>query len=195
MLSPRQFLDKISTDKAIVLNDDTTHNVGVNSKALSLSGITEDTIDPQGGTFSRNPSTGRFIGIVLESVAKLILNKVPELSDEQYQKAIKFVIKTAHSFGVTGMKDAGSPIKAMAAYHELDRQGSFNLYMGTSIRSPDGHREKPLNYGRIEKLSKQYKNKNVLTKFVKIFMDGVPTSSYTAATLTTDLIELDKALQ
>lgn len=183
LASPREFLDQVSTAKAIFLSDDTTHNGWVNSKALSLANIDKNTTNPKGGEFVRDENSGELNGIILESATKLLSKSIPDWDDKQYQNAIKFVVKTAHQFGMTGLKDAGSPIKAMAAYHALDQRGELNLHIATSIRAPDGHREVPLDYDRIDRLRERYKSTNVHTSFVKIFMDGVPTSSHTAAML------------
>ncbi len=179
--SPRLFLDQVSIDKAIILSDDSTHNVWVNSKALELAGIDKSFTDPIGGEFVRDQISGEPNGIVLESAAKLIYQSVPDWSPQQYQNAIKTVVKIGHQFGITGMKDAGSPIPGMAAYYKLDQNGELNLHIATSIRAPDGHREELLDYDRIDQLRDEYKSTNVHTGFVKIFMDGVPTASHTAA--------------
>ena len=181
--SPKEFLDKVSGNKAIYLSDDSTHNAWVNSKALLLAGINKDTVDPSGGEFVRDDKTGEPNGILLESATKLLYKSVPDWSANQYQNAVKHVVKTGHSFGITGMKDAGSPINGMAAYYALDQNNDLNMHMATSIRSPDGHRNVKIDYDAIDQLRDRYKSTNVHTEFVKIFVDGVPTSSHTAAML------------
>lgn len=49
--------------------------------------------------------------------------------------------------------------------------------------TPYGARNAPLDYDAIEAQSKQYRSQHVDTRFVKIFLDGVPTPARTAAML------------
>lgn len=182
-ISPREFLDKVSLDKAIILNDDSLHNTWVNSKAFALTGITERTKNPEGGSFERDPKTNKLNGIIHENATKLMARYIPKWKIKQYKSAIQHVIHEGHKFGIIGMKDAGAPITGMAAYNELDKAGLLNMHIATSIRTPDTHREQILDYGKIDSLRDKYKSDNVHTAFVKIFMDGVPTSSHTAAML------------
>ena len=110
----------MSADKAILLSDDATHNGWANSKALALTGVTEDIKDTADETFGRNPKTGKLNGILYEAADKVVRLAIPEWSSLQYQQATLEVIRIAHKFGITGMKDAGSPIPALAAYHEVE---------------------------------------------------------------------------
>ena len=181
--SPREFLDAVSGDKAVLLSDDSTHNGWANSKALQLAGITDDTPDPKDGAFVRNPLTGKHNGILLEGADKIVKNFVPKLTNEQVELAVLNATGIAKQFGITGMKDAGSFEHAIAAYQRLDQQGKLNINMAIAIRTPYGHRTKPLDYDRIDRIRDRYQSTNVHTFFVKIFMDGVPTASHTAAML------------
>ncbi|MCP3675157.1 MAG: amidohydrolase, partial [Gammaproteobacteria bacterium] len=214
--SPRKFLDKVSGDKAVFLQDDATHNAWVNSKALELNGITKDTPDPAGGTYVRDPETGEPNGILLEHASQSMFTALPEWSKEHYRKGTLEAIRIANQFGVTGMKNANARELTLATYKELDESGNFNIHMATSITTNYGKRVKLLNYDEIDRLRNTYKSENVHTNSVKIFMDGVPTASRTAAMLapytlaepgdepttgmlhlepellTKDLIELDK---
>ena len=181
--SPREFLDAVSGDKAVLLSDDSTHNGWANSKALALAGITDDTPDPKDGTFARNPMTGKHNGILLEGADKIVKNFVPKFTDEQVELAALNAIGLAHQFGITGMKDAGSFEHAIAAYQRLDKQDKLGINMAVAIRTPYGHRTAPLDYDRIDRIRDRYQSANVHTSFVKIFMDGIPTASHTAAML------------
>jgi len=153
--SPRKFLDLVSGDKAVLLSDDSTHNGWANSKALQLAGITKNTIDPADGKFERDVLTGEPNGILLESAEKIVHGFVPDWTEEQYQQAGLEVVRIGNQYGITGMKDAGSQIGAMAAFHTLDKKGMLNIHMATSIRTPYGHREEVLDYDRIDRLREQ----------------------------------------
>ena len=213
--SPRKFLDAVSGDKAVLLNDDSNHNGWANSKALELGGITKHTKDLADGTYVRNSETGEPNGILLENAEQNLYDLIPKWNDDQTQKGAIKAIQIAHQFGVTGMKDASTSEQTMSAYKSLDQSGNFNIHMAVSISTPYGHRVKQLDYDKIDALREKYKSANVHTSFVKLYIDGVPTASRTAAMLapytaeegkdpisgmlhiepdllTADLIELDK---
>lgn len=181
--SPRQFLDAVSGDKAVLLSDDSHHNGWVNSKALQLVNIDANTPDPADGTIVRDPRTGEPNGLLLEGAEQMVSDQLPDWTGEQYRQGALEAVRIANSFGITGMKDAVATPQTMAAYHALDERGEFNVHMATSIETPYGHRDEPLDYARIDRLSEQYRGPHVHTRYVKIFMDGVPTASRTAAML------------
>lgn len=214
--SPREFLDAVSGDKAVLLNDDSNHNGWANSRALQLAGIDANTPDPADGTIVRDPVTGEPNGLLLEGAEQSVSDQLPAWTDQQLRRGTQEAMAIANRFGITGMKEAYASPQSMAAFQSLDREGQSTVHMALAIETPYGHREQPLDYDRIDELQRQYQSDNVHTRFVKVFMDGVPTSSRTAAMLapytgtdaddsassgmlhlpadllTRDLIELDK---
>ncbi|MFO7549847.1 MAG: amidohydrolase [Haliea sp.] len=214
--SPRAFLDAVSGDKAVLLSDDSNHNGWLNSRALALAGIDRDTPDPADGTIVRDPETGEPNGLLLEGVKKRVSDLLPEWSDEQLTAGAREALRIANSFGITGLKEAYSEPRAMAAFQALEAAGELTAHLALGIQTPYGHRNEPLDYAAIDELRDRYASDGLHTAFVKVFMDGVPTASRTAAMLhpytpehahaeshrgmlhldpellTRDLIELDK---
>jgi len=182
--SPRAWLDAVSGDFAVSLNDDSHHNAWFNSKALKLAGISRSTPDPEGGSIGRD-ANGEPNGLLYETAARIGQKAMPDWSPEQYIAAVREVMKIARGFGITGMKDAGAyESGAMKAYHEVDTKlGGLTLHMAADIRTPYGPRKKPLDIGEIERIRDAYASTHVHTEFVKIFLDGVPTPARTAAML------------
>jgi predicted amidohydrolase YtcJ len=181
--SPREFLDAVSGDAAVFLNDDSNHNGWVNSKALELAGITKDTPDPSDGTYVRDPVTGAPNGLLLEGAEQSLFDSLPDWSSKQYQASVVEVVHVANRFGITALKDANATPADMAAYQSVDQRGGLHAHMSTSIKTPYGHREDVLDYDAIDALRDRYKSPHVHTASVKLYMDGVPTSSRTAAML------------
>jgi predicted amidohydrolase YtcJ len=214
--SPRAFLDAVSGDKAVLLNDDSYHNGWVNSRALALAGINRDTPDPADGTIVRDPVTGEPNGVLLEGAEQSVSNLLPDWSDKELQAGAREALRIANSFGITGLKEAYSEPRAMAAFQALEAAGELTAHLALGIQTPYGHRDEPLDYAAIDEQRERYASDGLHTAFVKVFMDGVPTASRTAAMLqpytpehahadshrgmlhldpellTRDLIELDK---
>jgi predicted amidohydrolase YtcJ len=181
--SPREFLDAVSGDKAVFLNDDSNHNGWVNSKALALAGIDKDTLDPSDGTYGRDPLTGEPNGLLFEGAEQNLFDSLPDWSARQYQNGVIEAARIANEFGITAMKDANASLADMAAYQAVDQQNALHAHIVTSIKTPYGHREDVLDYDAIDRTRDRYKSKHVHTATVKLYMDGVPTSSRTAAML------------
>ncbi len=214
--SPRAFLDAVSGDKAVLLNDDSNHNGWVNSRALALAGIDKDTPDPSDGTIVRDPVTGEPNGLLLEGAEQRVSDQLPEWSEAQLQAGAREALRIANSFGITGLKEAYSEPHAMAAFQALEAANELTAHLALGIQTPYGHRDGPLDYAAIDAQRDRYASDGLHTAFVKVFMDGVPTASRTAAMLepytpehneaeshrgmlhlapellTQDLIELDK---
>ena len=213
--SPRRLLDAVSGDVAVFLSDDSGHNGWANTRALELAGVTSESADPPGGSIARE-SDGSPNGLLLETAQGLAYAVIPKNSDEEVLQAARWLSNTANSLGITAMKAAAIEEYEIAAFHEADRSGTLNIHLATSIRTPYGHRTTPLDYNEIDRIRDAYASPNVDTRFVKIFLDGVPTPARTAAmihpyvadeqhgsdytgplhidtdTLAPDLIELDK---
>jgi len=183
--SPRRWLDEISGERAMILRDDTGHNAWVNSAALRLAGVDSDTADPTGGRFEREAGGRKPNGLALEAAAEKIQAVVAVPTPEQYRKAVLYAQKLAHRFGIIGLKDADAAVPALAAYQSADHQGELELYVAACI-STLAMQDKPdtvLNFDEIDKVRAAYRSNLVATDFVKIYLDGVPTSARTAAML------------
>ena len=181
--SPRRFLDAVSGDKAVFLGDDSGHNGWANTKALALMGITKETPEPVDGSYVRDPVTGEPNGVLLEGASQTVEDRLPEWSEAHFQKAALEAVRIANQFGITGLKVASSTEQVQASYHALDQRGELNAYVAISMKTPYGNREVLLDYDKLDRLKHQYKSPRVLTSFVKIYMDGVPTVARTAAML------------
>lgn len=180
--SPKAFLDAVSTKHPIFLYDDSGHNGWVNTLALSKAKIDAKTPNPEGGTIVRGPD-GEATGVLLETAARIYDKVIPALTDEQYVEAAREASKIALSYGVTSMKDAGAFEPAAKAFSALDRAGGLQQNVAICIPTPYGARNTPLDYDAIDAEAKRYRSPRVDTRFVKIFLDGVPTPARTAAML------------
>ena len=180
--SPKQFLDAVSKDKAVYLKDDSGHNAWVNSKALELAGIDRDIPDPPGGVIVRDRN-GEPNGVLLETGAKLFHDVLPKNTDDEIDAAANAFAGYAHRYGITGIKPAAIRERHIAALQRVDLAGMLNLHVATAIRTQEGLRHTPLDYDDLERIRDRYRSENVDTRFIKIFLDGVPTTARTAGML------------
>lgn len=180
--SPREWLDAITGDVAVYFEDDSAHNAWVNSKALAIAGINADSPDPDGGAFLR-ADDGSPNGVLLETAKPLMESFIPGWSHEQSVAGIAKAAREANAFGITGMQEARTPADASAAYKEADERGLLTVYAITSLQTPAGPRDQRIDVDALEMAADQFETPRVFTRFAKIYLDGVPTSSRSAVML------------
>ncbi len=181
--SPRGFLDRVTDRHPVMLIDDSQHNAWVNSAALRVADIDARTPNPEGGTIRRG-ADGEADGLLLETAFRVLFRKVvPPWTPDQHVAAVVEANRLANAYGITAVKDAGAHEQYIAAYHEVDLAGRLTMRVATCLRTPDGTRTGPLDYAALETRRARFHSSHVDTGFVKIFLDGVPTSARTAAML------------
>jgi predicted amidohydrolase YtcJ len=100
-------LDPVSHDHPVCLGDFSVHSLWVNSKALGLAGITEDTPVPPGGEIVKDPSTGEITGVIRELAAQgMVMKVIPPWTKAQKKEAILAAIKELNSLGITSLTEA-----------------------------------------------------------------------------------------
>ncbi|HEY6926551.1 MAG TPA: amidohydrolase, partial [Steroidobacteraceae bacterium] len=179
----RAMLDAVSSDRPVYLEDTSGHSVWVNSRALDLAGITKATRDPAGGIIERD-AAGTPTGILRESATELVHQHIPKPPLEALRSALKWSLDTMLSFGITSYTEAAVGFVAGAqreleAYTELADAGGIKQRAILCITWEPGNAESE----RAISLRNLYARKNVSPGCVKIFLDGVPTDSHTAAML------------
>lgn len=126
----KEDLDKISSDKPIMLTSADGHSTWVNSKALEMAGITAETEDPEGGIIQRDPETGEPSGLLQESAAKLVADLKPEYTKDQYKEAITWLQEWLNERGITTIYDASIGLEDEAvymAYQEMAEAGELTV--------------------------------------------------------------------
>ncbi len=180
--SPRRFLDAVSADKAVFLNDDSNHNGWLNSRALELLGIDRHTPDPDDGQILRD-AEGVPTGVLLEGAEQAAADKLPDWTAEQFLQAARRAQALANSHGIVGLKDANALPEYVVAYHRLAIAGELNAYVAASLQTPYGARDQDLDFDALDAQRRRYRAGLLSTEHVKLFLDGVPTPSRTAAML------------
>ncbi|KKB44093.1 amidohydrolase [Bacillus thermotolerans] len=103
----RDDLDQAAPDHPVFLRHISGHFAAVNSKALEIASITEQTPDPEGGFFGRYED-GRLDGVVHEIPAlQLVAPALPKPTVEDLVEAIANGAKEYLAQGITTCTDAG----------------------------------------------------------------------------------------
>lgn len=169
-------IDAATAGHPMIMRDDTGHNAFANSRALELAGVTADTEDPPSGDFVTDPKSGRLTGLLLEKAARVGMVAVPARSLEEDAAAIRHSVEILSGFGVTTFMEAAAAPRISQAYKFLDEQGGLTARAGVAMNEGviSVYTEETIE--EIVARRDEFSSENVLTNYVKFFLDGVPTS-------------------
>ncbi|GKQ53670.1 amidohydrolase [Bradyrhizobium sp. Ce-3] len=179
-------LDAVSGAHPVMLRDDSQHNRWVNSRALELIGIDAGTPDPQDGQILRDGETGAATGLLLERASGLaeqaVERSIPDLA-ERNKASCRRAVEILNGFGVTAFQDATTTLPFLEALAALDRANELNGWCVASLPAQRTLSGADLVGDALIVRREAYRTRHVRPDFIKLFMDGVPTTR-TAAMLT-----------
>lgn len=181
----RVLLDAVAPDNPVLLTDIAGHSAWANTAALLAAGIglSASTRDPVNGIIERD-AAGVPTGILRESAAGLPRRVIPPRTHEDNVRALDTALTEMLSHGITALTDAAVDASAMAAYAALADQGRLAQQVkGCMVWSPGPG----AGAARVDPAHITDRNLYARERFrptcVKMFLDGVPTDSHTAALL------------
>jgi predicted amidohydrolase YtcJ len=99
-------IDEVAPNHPVVLSHRSLHACVLNSLALSLAGISRETLEPPGGTIERDPATGEPNGILLEMLGYIRQKVMPPLPDEKMDEGISLANRQFLTYGLTSVQEA-----------------------------------------------------------------------------------------
>ncbi len=126
-------LDTLTPHHPVVLASKDRHVLWVNSKALSLAGISAATDNPPGGEIGRDEH-GTPSGVLKENAQALLQAVIPSPTLSECMAAIKAAQELAHSVGLVGCHSMDGA-DAFAAVQALHAAGDLSLRVLHSIPS------------------------------------------------------------
>lgn len=176
----KSLLDEIVSDRPVMLDAFDGHSIWVNSKALSLAGITKDTPDPPRGRIERDPVTGEPTGTLRELAARLVSSKSPPYSPEDYRDGLRRSLTMARAFGITSIQEASARIEHLTAFSDLDQKRELTVKAVLAMRYDPNKTMSQV--PQFVEWREKFHGQRFRATTVKIFEDGV-IESKTAALL------------
>ncbi len=125
----REDLDAAAPQHPVYIEHRGGHTGYVNSLALAKAGITEQSPDPEGGKFVRDPATGKLTGRVLERAAEIYLNSIPAFGTttrDEDRAAVRLITQMFAKAGVTSSTDAYGTPEDLRAYQDARAAGELS---------------------------------------------------------------------
>jgi predicted amidohydrolase YtcJ len=139
----RRDLDEVAPNHPVLIQQISGHWGVVNSKALEIGGIREDSHNPKGGAYGRDPATGKLNGILYEQAEFAFVFEgttgqppiIPPFSLKDRLRGMRLAAGRYLASGITSVHDALVSAKTLETYQETLRTGDLKLrvYMLISI--------------------------------------------------------------
>lgn len=170
-----KWLDEAVPDRPVVLRAMDYHTAWVNTKALELAGITNETPQPHDGDIVRRED-GSALGTLREWGAwRMVYDLLPELTKEQRVAAVAAASRAYSSSGVTWAQDAWVEDDTLETWLVGAAAGALTFRVNLAwLAEPDGRWEKKL--GSMSSLRKRAESATpslITGKSVKFFADGI----------------------
>lgn len=99
-------IDDVSPDHPVALLHRSLHACVLNSRALALAGINNETEEPPGATIERDLASGEPNGLLLEMTGHIVGKVLPPLSELELMNGIVLANRHYLSLGITSLQDA-----------------------------------------------------------------------------------------
>lgn len=182
--NPVEILDAAVADRPVIIMEQTSHSMWVNSKALALAGITKDTTNPAGGVIMKD-ATGKPTGVLIDNAGEmamhLAMSATPESMQKDYDGLVNNTLPALAKHGITSIADAraywrrGHP----DTWQKVEQNGKLTAraVLGLWAYPEDD------DAAQIAKLKSLYSNdpsKRLRINQIKLYSDGIM-SNTTAA--------------
>jgi len=169
-LHNKSSLDDYVAEIPVVLHADDHHTIWVNSKALAVAGITQESIPNLGISGIDVDELGQPTGMLRESSAKeLVLKHAPKRSVESECKALLKAEELLISAGITEVQDAWVDEGVLAVYKKAEASLKLSYHLAFSLNAQTLEAD----FSFIESALESLQGPRIRPKAVKIFVDGV----------------------
>ena len=118
-------LDRVAPNHPVYLSAKSGHAAWVNSRALQVCGISQDTPDPTGGQIVRD-ANGAPTGMFFETAMTLMSSHIPVPTPEQVADMMQNAQALALASGLTGIHDFDNP-SCMEALQIVREHGNLGI--------------------------------------------------------------------
>jgi len=163
-------LDQVVNDRPVVLHASDHHTIWVNSKALEIAQVTQNTPDPAGGSIARS-SDGTPQGTLREPAAiELITRHIPARTIVEDVVCLDWATKRMLSSGITYAADSWVEPAMVDAYFEAEKVGALHVDIDLAfLITPENWREQVSN---LQTQRERFTGRTLTANSVKFLADG-----------------------
>lgn len=175
--SPREILDDAVPDRPVIIMEQTSHSMWLNSKALALANISGQSSDPVGGVISRDEH-GQPDGILYDNAGNLVMDIAmlaqQDAAARDYSALVEYTMPELNKQGITSISDARTYWQRdhLSTWQKAERNDRLTLRVSLGLWAyPQANDELQIN----QLISLYQANPMSLLKInqVKFYMDGI----------------------
>lgn len=183
--NPVELLDEAVSDRPVIIMEQTSHSMWVNSKALALAGFTDKSENPVGGVIMRQEGNAKPNGILIDNAGEMVMHLAMEATPERLKKdyvgMVEYTLPELAKHGITSISDARAYWKR--GHHEtwvqLAQDNALTVRASVGLWAYPEDEDKT----QLEKLKSLYQDVSgslLRINQIKLYADGIP-SNTTAA--------------
>ena len=119
-----------------MLMDDELHSAWVNTAALEIAGITNETPDPDYGEIQRDEN-GEATGFLYETALSIAARIAFDFTDEQVEELVSTYMEKALRYGITSITDMtpylGIDLSYMNAYLKMAKEDKLKIRINAAL--------------------------------------------------------------
>ncbi|OUL56421.1 amidohydrolase [Pseudoalteromonas ulvae] len=182
--SPREILDEAVPNRPVIIMEQTSHSMWVNSKAMELAHLTHSSPDPIGGVLGRDQN-GELNGILYDNAGNIVMQQALDALghnfDNEYAGLVDYTLPEFAKYGITSISDARSYWQR--AQHLVWQQAEQNNKLTVRVNLglwayPELNDEKQLTM--LANLYQNNDDKLVKINQIKLYSDGILVNSTAA---------------
>lgn len=124
VLTSAATLDSLRTERPVIVRSSFGHSVLLNSRAIALAGIADDSADPVGGKIVRD-AQGHATGLLEDAAQDAAMNLLPPLTMAENLAASQVALQAMRRQGITSFLDAWTDPPTLTAFATLQQQGKL----------------------------------------------------------------------
>lgn len=175
--TPLEIIDSIFPDRPVIIMEQTSHSMWVNSVALALAGITLSTPDPQGGKIMKTEDADALLGILIDNAGDIVMELAWNSIKNKFSKSYDGLLNGLHDVAKNGITTVGDGRlywkrgwydvwKAVEADGRLTARVSLRPWIYPHVSSKE-----QLSF--LKKIYNPNKNALLIVDQVKMYSDGI----------------------
>lgn len=175
--TPLEVLDEIFPDQPVVLMEQTSHSMWVNSQALKRAGINKDSPEPQGGKILTDHETGELNGILFDNAGDIVMEMAWKSLSNKFEQSYDGLMAGLEEAAVHGITTIGDGrLYWKRGWYEVWKEAEKNgdLTARVSLRPwiyPQDSRASQLKY--LKKIQSRDPESRLIVDQVKMYSDGI----------------------
>ncbi len=176
---PVDILDDAVSDRPVIIMEQSSHSMWLNSKALKAIGYSKDTADPVGGVIMKDEKTGLPNGILIDNAGEVAMSvameATPDFIQVDYEGMVSYTLPELAKNGITSVVDARAFWKRghLDVWNQLQDANKLTVRATVGLWAyPEDNDVEQL--AKLKSLYRDDANSLLRINQIKLYSDGMP---------------------